>query len=66
VRSAKASLWVHVCCTAALTLLRVGRRDKATIEAGPLGTYTGTVVNDRLPVYFNYGTSHVLCNAHIL
>lgn len=36
-RSGKASLWVHVCCTAMLTLLHVGRRDKTTIEAGPLG-----------------------------
>jgi len=35
VRSGKASVWVHVCCTAALTLLHVGRRDKATIEPGP-------------------------------
>lgn len=66
VRSGKAALWVHVCCTAALTLLHVGRRDKATIEAGPLGDYGGTIVHDRLPHYFNYGTGHVLCNAHIL
>lgn len=66
VRSGKASLWVHVCCTAMLTLLHVGRRDKATIEAGPLGDYTGMIVHDRLAAYFNYGSSHVLCNAHIL
>jgi transposase len=66
VRSGKGSLWVHVTCTALLTLLHVGRRDKATVEAGPLGDYTGTIVHDRLAMYFNYGTSHVLCNAHIL
>jgi len=66
VRSANKALWVHVCSTAALTLLHVGRRDKATIETGPLGDYTGTVVHDRLAAYFNYGTGHVLCNAHIL
>ncbi|MGH9286162.1 MAG: IS66 family transposase, partial [Acidimicrobiales bacterium] len=66
VRSGKAALWVHVSCTAMLTLLHVGRRDKATIEAGPLGDYTGTIVHDRLAAYFNYGTAHVLCNAHIL
>ncbi len=65
-RSDKKALWVHVCCTALLTLLHVGRRDKATVEAGPLGTYTGTIVHDRLAMYFNYGTGHVLCNAHIL
>lgn len=66
VRSAKAALWVHVACTSELTLLHVGRRDRATIEAGPLGDYCGTVVHDRLAAYFNYGTGHVLCNAHIL
>ena len=66
VRSDKKALWVHVTCTALLTLLHVGRRDKATIEAGPLGGYTGTIVHDRLAMYFNYGTGHVLCNAHIL
>ena len=66
VRSGKAALWVHVSCTAMLTLLHVGRRDKATIEAGPLGDYTGTIVHDRLAAYFNYGSAHVLCNAHIL
>ena len=42
VRSSKQALWVHVCTTARLTLLHVGRRDKATTKAGPLGTYTGT------------------------
>ena len=66
VRSHNKALWVHVCCTALLTLLHVGRRDKATVETGPLGTYTGTIVHDRLAMYFNYGTGHVLCNAHIL
>jgi transposase len=66
VRSGKGSLWVHVCSTALLTLLHVGRRDRATVEAGPLGDYTGTIVHDRLAMYFNYGTGHVLCNAHIL
>ncbi len=66
VRSGKAAVWVHVCCTALLTLLHVGRRDKATMEAGPLGDYAGTIVHDRLAAYFNYGTGHVLCNAHIL
>lgn len=66
VRSAKTALWVHVTCTAVLTLLHVGRRDKATVEAGPLGGYTGTIVHDRLAMYFNYGAGHVLCNAHIL
>lgn len=66
VRSGKKALWVHVCCTAWLTLLHVGRRDKNTVEAGPLGTYTGTIVHDRLAMYFNYGAGHVLCNAHIL
>ena len=66
VRSGKGSLWVHVCSTTLLTLLHVGRRDRATVEAGPLNNYTGTIVHDRLAMYFNYGKGHVLCNAHIL
>jgi transposase len=66
VRSDKKALWVHVTATALLTLLHVGRRNKATVEAGPLGDYPGTIVHDRLAMYFNYGTAHVLCNAHIL
>jgi transposase len=66
VRSGKGSLWVHVTCTALLTLLHVGRRDKATLQAGPLADYSGTIVHDRLAMYFNYGTGHVLCNAHIV
>lgn len=66
VRSDKKALWVHVTATALLTVLHVGRRNKAAVEAGPLGAYTGTIVHDRLAMYFNYGTAHVLCNAHIL
>jgi len=66
VRSDKKALWVHVTCTALLTLLHVGRRNKTTVEAGPLGDYAGTIVHDRLAMYFNYGTGHILCNAHIL
>ncbi|MCP4963464.1 MAG: IS66 family transposase [Actinomycetia bacterium] len=66
VRSQKSALWVHVCSTTLLTWLHVGRRNRATLEAGPLGTYSGTIVHDRLAMYFNYGAGHVLCNAHIL
>ncbi len=65
-RSGKKALWVHVCATALLTLLHVGRHDRKTVEAGPLGNYTGTIVHDRLAMYFNYGSGHVPCNAHIL
>ena len=66
VRSKRTQLWVHVTSTRLLTLLHVGRRDRATIEAGPLADYQGTICHDRLAMYFNYGTGHVLCNAHIL
>jgi transposase len=66
VRSGRTQLWVHVTCTAWLTLLHVGRRNKATVEAGPLGDYHGTIVHDRLAMYFGYGGGHVLCNAHVL
>jgi len=43
VRSEKSALWVHVTCTALLTLLHFGRRNKTTVEAGPLGDYPGTI-----------------------
>ena len=66
VRSNNTQLWIHVTCTRLLTLLHVGRCDRATIEAGPLADYHGTVIHDRLAMYFNYGNGHVLCNAHIL
>lgn len=66
VRSGKKALWVHVTSTPRLTWLHVGRRDRATVEAGPLGDYGGIICHDRLAMYFNYGTGHVLCNAHIL
>ena len=35
VRSAKAALWVHVCCTARADPVARRRRDKATMEPGP-------------------------------
>ena len=66
VRSEKAALWFHVWCTPLLTLLGVGQRNKDTIDTGPLKDYTGTVMHDRLAMYFSYGTAHVLCNAHIV
>jgi transposase len=66
VRSGKKALWVHVTSTPSLTWLHVGRRDRATVEEGPLDGYQGIVCHDRLAMYFNYGTGHVLCNAHIL
>lgn len=66
VRSGKAAVWVHVCCTTLLTLLHVGRRDKATMAAGPLGDFAGTIVHDRLVGYFSYGAKHQLCNAHVI
>jgi transposase len=50
VRSGKTALWVHVTSTRLWTMLHVGRRDRATVEAGPLGTYQGTIVHDTLYV----------------
>ena len=66
VRSEKAALWFHVWCTPLLTLLGVGQRNKDTVDTGPLKGYTGTVMHDRLAMYFGYGSAHVLCNADIV
>lgn len=66
VRSGKAPLWFHVWCTPLLTLLGVGQRNKTTVDTGPLNGYTGTVMHDRLAMYFGYGSAHLLCNAHIV
>lgn len=63
------SWWFHVARTDQLTLLHADRtRGRAGVEAtGVISDYTGTLVHDRLGLYWNYtGASHGLCNAHLL
>jgi transposase len=60
--------WVHVVCTALLTLyFRHKSRGKKAMEAmGVLGKRLGTAMHDGWKPYFRYGGKHALCNAHHL
>jgi transposase len=59
--------WLHVCCTALLTLLLCHRRrgTEGTDALGVMPGYTGTAIHDHWPPYFTYDTcSHAVCNEH--
>jgi transposase len=58
--------WLHVCCTATLTLLGCHRRRGAEgIDAlGILPTYPGIAVHDHWPPYFKSSCQHAVCNEH--
>jgi hypothetical protein len=63
------TVWFHVCATDLSTLLHASEtRGKAAPDAaGVLGRFTGTVVHDRLRMYFNYtGATHAICLAHVV
>lgn len=63
------SWWFHVARTDHLTLLHADRtRGRVGVEAtGVISDYTGTLVHDRLGLYWNYtDAAHGLCNAHLL
>ena len=63
------TVWFHVCATDLHTFLYASdtRGKAAPDEAGVLGRFTGTMVHDRLAMYFNYtDASHAVCLAHIL
>ena len=57
--------WLHVCCTALLTLLLVSRHrgSEGTKALGILGTVR-TAIHDNYPSYFTFDCTHGLCNAH--
>jgi transposase len=57
--------WLHVCCTALLTLLLVSRHrgSKGTRELGILGEVR-TAIHDNYASYFKFDCAHGLCNAH--
>jgi transposase len=67
-RFAARRFWLHVCCTAMLTLLVCHRRRGAegTRSLGVLPGYQGTAVHDHWPAYFMFkdGT-HAVCNEHL-
>jgi transposase len=61
-------VWFHVCATDRLTLLYASpTRGKAAPDAaGVLGRFSGTMVHDRLQMYFNYtDATHAICLSHI-
>jgi transposase len=63
------TVWFHVCATDLYTFLYASdtRGKAAPDEAGVLGRFTGTMVHDRLAMYFNYTDArHAICLAHVL
>jgi len=60
--------WLHVLCSANLTLLMPHdkRGGEAIAAMGVLPDYTGTLVHDHWKVYYQLGCDHALCNAHHL
>ena len=60
--------WVHVACNMTLTYMRVDRQrgDGAMDRIGILTNYIGTVISDCWASYWDKGSQHGLCNAHLL
>jgi transposase len=59
--------YVHVACTEYLTLMHVGDRSAATIDAGGvLGPFTGVLVRDGYAGYEHIKAAHAWCGAHLL
>jgi transposase len=66
-RAAGALSYVHVACTEYLTLMHVGDRSGATIDAGGvLGEFTGVLVRDGYAGYAHIKAAHAWCGAHLL
>lgn len=60
--------WLHVVCSATLTLLMPHDRrgGEAMAAMGVLPGYTGTLVHDHWKPYYQLPCHHALCNAHHL
>jgi transposase len=66
-RAAGALSYVHVACTEYLTLMHVGDRSAATIDAGGvLSEFTGVLVRDGYAGYEHLKAVHAWCGAHLL
>jgi transposase len=66
-RAARALSYVHVACTEYLTLMHVGDRSAATIDAGGvLAEFTGVLVRDGYAGYEHLQAVHAWCGAHII
>lgn len=58
--------WVHVACTEYLTLMHVGGRSAADIDAGGVLTeFTGTLMRDGYAGYTHLPALHAWCAAHL-
>jgi transposase len=65
-RAAGSLAWVHVACTEYLTLLHVGGRSSADIDAGRvLPGFTGVLVRDGYAGYDHLPALHAWCGAHL-
>ncbi len=66
-RAAGALSYVHVACTEYLTLMHVGDRSGATIDAGGvLAEFTGVLMRDGYAGYAHIKAAHAWCGAHLL
>jgi transposase len=66
-RAAGSLSYVHVACTEYLTLMHVGDRSAATIDAGGVLTeFTGVLVRDGYAGYEHLQALHAWCGAHLL
>jgi transposase len=66
-RAAGSLSYVHVACTEYLTLMHVGDRSAATIDAGGvLAEFTGVLVRDGYAGYEHLKAVHAWCGAHLL
>ena len=66
-RAAGALSYVHVACTEYLTLMHVGGRSAADIDAGGVLTeFTGTLMRDGYAGYAHLPAVHAWCAAHLL
>jgi transposase len=66
-RAAGCLSYVHVACTEYLTLMHVGDRSAASIDAGGvLAAFTGVLVRDGYAGYAHLQAVHAWCGAHLL
>lgn len=66
-RAAGSLAYVHVACTEYLTLMHVGDRSAATIDAGGVLTqFSGVLVRDGYAGYTHLQAAHAYCAAHLL
>jgi transposase len=67
-RIGTATCWLHVVSTGLYTLIHASatRGGGAIDEAGVLRGYRGTIVHDRLAMYWKLKAKHGLCGSHLL